>query len=92
MVALQNNRLTSAKRKWVIRGEYLPREYPRISPWHAALLMRPCNPSVHRRNRKGESRSPCQIPLEGCIMPLASPLTSIEYDTDVTLSIGSLIH
>ena len=55
-----------------------------MSPCSATLLMRPCKPSVHRRKRKGDRGSPCQMPLKGRIIPFGSPLTSMEYETNVT--------
>ena len=54
--------------------------------------MRPCNPSVQSKKRKGDRGSPCRIPLEGMIIRFGSPLTSMEYEIDVTQSIISLIH
>lgn len=63
--ALQNNKLSFAKNRWVSLGPHLQIEKPLSSRLTAAFEKRPCSPLVHTRKRKGESGSPCLIPLDG---------------------------
>ena len=91
-VDLQNKRLSSANNKWVSLGPCRHRKKPLIYPIMAACWMSPCRPSVHRRKRKGDSVSPCLIPLVGCIMPWGSPFIRIEYVTILTHTITKPIH
>ena len=67
--ALQNNKLSSTKNKWVNLGPCLQIEKPLRSPSTAAFVISPCNPLVHKRNRKRDNESPCLIPLVGWIRP-----------------------
>ena len=76
--ALQNKRLSSAKKRWVIKGQPLQMEIPFICWFLAASWMRAENPSAQRRKRQGESGSPCLVPFEGKMFPQASPFISTE--------------
>ena len=71
-VALQKRRLSSKKRRCVSLGLFLHKAYPLMSPWLVTWDIRPFNPSVHSKNKKGDSGSPCLMPRVGTIMPLGS--------------------
>ena len=51
-----------------------------MSPLKADWVSKPCSPSVHNRNKKGEREdgSPCLMPLDGLINPCGAPLIRIE--------------
>lgn len=57
-LALQNNKLSYAKKQIISFGPHLQGEKPIIPPSTIAFLKSSCNPSVHNRKRKGDRRSP----------------------------------
>ena len=89
---MQNRRLSSAKNKWVSLGPCLHNLNPVISPLLAAFFIRPCRPSVHKRNKNGERGSHCLRPLEGWIKPFGSPFISMEWVTVLTHTMIRPIH
>ena len=63
--ALQNRMLSSAKKRWVMLGQFWEIEMP-VRRWFlAASWIMAKSPSAQRRKWPGEKGSPCLRPLEG---------------------------
>ena len=58
-----------------------------IIPSYIAFFIDPLRPSEQSRKIQGDSGSLCPIPLEGLMLPLGSPFTTIEYEKELMHSI-----
>jgi hypothetical protein len=81
-VALAKIIKSSAKRRWVIGGQFLailiPLRIPRLSCWWSILD----KALVPRMNKNGDSGSPCLRPREGVNGPKGDPLMRMEKDVE----------
>ena len=90
--ASQNNKQSSAKRRWDTQIPPVQDNTPCNCLVFEAFFIIPDNPSAHNRKRYGESESPCFIPLDGWTKPFGSPLIKIEYVAVFTVSMARSTH
>ena len=92
--ASQNNKLSSANRRWEIRTPPPPlQEYTPVN-WRvsATFLIKEDNPSTQRRKRYWDKGSPYLMPQARVMKHVGSPLISIKYEAVHTVSIAKFTH
>ena len=77
VVVSQNSRLLSTNSKCEILTPPLQDNTPLNCWFSMALRMRKERPLAHRRNRYEDKGSPCLMPQDGVMNPLASPLIRV---------------
>jgi len=91
-VALQNNKLSSAKKRWCKRGPLGDDGTPVSQPVCSAFYNIVLRASTHITNRYGERGSPWRIPLEGWNWSVCCPLRSMENWTDLRHCMINSLH
>ena len=90
--ASQNNRLSSAKRRWEIRTPARLEKIPFNLFVSIAFQIKEDNPSAQSRKRYGDKWSPCLMSRVGVMKPFGSPLMSIEYVAVFIISMAKVTH
>ena len=78
IVAWQNKRLSSAKRRWETQTPCWLDLIPFSTPASPAFLNSADSPFAHSKKRYEERGSPCLIPMVGVTKPLGWPLIKME--------------
>jgi len=77
-LGLQKSKLSSAKNKWLNRGLLGDVGTPVMKPLFSTLKSNKLKVSGHNKNKKGDIGPPYRSPLDGLMLPIGFPFTSIE--------------